>query len=394
MGRIELECGSIPFVARSDDMGLMHGYLTTRGGLPNFARKLAAGPVTVGYLGGSLTMMKEGWRPIFHAWLNKAHPRAKSHRQLHVGRGGVGSASGAFFLDQEICGHDPDLVFVEYAINDSYDFLTPPALRLAFIEGIVRSIKTRHPACDICFVYMHHILRGSEIASVVDDYERIAEHYGIPSIHAGRCLNDLVTRGEWSFRGESSAPALLRDECHPLPPGNQLLTRLIASSVTELLRLRCAMPVELPPSLTSRPFGGGRVIPVVSEMICGPHEIRHARVGNIDQEMRWFSLPAGSRLEVSGDFTVVGLYLVVGPRAGVLCLRQGGRAVERCVFDRWCSYERIATTIFAETGDDLMRRIGATTIELTAGIPDYSICSKLEQAPAERSFDVVGLFVI
>lgn len=375
-------------------MGLMHGYLTTRGGLPNFARKLATGAATIGYLGGSLTMMKEGWRPMFHAWLNKAHRRAQPHRQLHVGRGGVGSASGAFFLDQEICGHDPDLVFVEYAINDSYDFLTPPALRLAFIEGIVRSIRTRHPACDICFVYMHHILRGPEIARVVEDFERVAEHYGIPSIHAGRYFCDLVARGEWSFRGETAAPALLRDECHPLPPGNQLLTRLIAGSVAELIRLAPGTSAGLPPSLTPRPVVGGRVVPVSEEMIRGPFEIKQARVGNIEQELRWFSLSRGSKLEVAGDFAVVGLYLVVGPRAGVLRFQQGERAVERCVFDRWCSYERIATTIFAESGDDLRPCSGGAVVELTATVPDYSVCPKLEAAPTERSFDVVGLFVI
>jgi lysophospholipase L1-like esterase len=375
-------------------MGSMYGYLTTRGGLPNFARKLATGSVTVGYLGGSLTMMKEGWRPMFHAWLNKAHPRAKPHRQLHVGRGGVGSASGAFFLDQEICGHDPDLVFIEYAINDSYDFLTPPALRLEFIEGIVRSIKARHPACDICFVYMHHILRGPEIARVVDDYERIAEHYGIPSIHAGRYLVDLVARGEWSFRGETSATALLRDECHPLPAGNELLARLMARSVTELIRQPVRSSTELPAPLMPKPFVGGRVIPVTEEMIRGGFEIRQGRVGNIEQEMRWFSLPEGSCLEISADSTVVGLYLVVGPRAGVLRLEQGGRTVERCVFDRWCSYERIATTIFAKSGDDLERCAGVAAIRLTAALPDYSICPKLEIIPPTRTFDVVGLFVV
>lgn len=375
-------------------MGSMHGYLTTRGGLPNFARKLATGSVTVGYLGGSLTMMKEGWRPMFHAWLNKAHPRATPHRQLHVGRGGVGSASGAFFLDQEICGHDPDLVFVEYAINDSYDFLTPPALRLEFIEGIVRSIKVRHPACDICFVYMHHILRGPEIARAVDDYERIAEHYGIPSIHAGRCFVDLVARGEWSFRGETSAPALLRDECHPLLPGNELLARLMARSVAELTCSGNGGDRELRGSLVKSPVTGGRVVPIQPGMIRGSYEVRQGRVGNIEQEVRWFSLPEGSCLEISADCTVVGLYLVVGPRAGVLRLEQGGRTVERCVFDRWCSYERIATTIFAESGDDLERRYAMVSIRLTAALPDYSICPKLEIISPTRTFDVVGLFVV
>ena len=43
---------------------------------------------------------------MFHAWLNQSHPRNEPHRQLHVGRGGVGSASGAFFVHDEICGHE------------------------------------------------------------------------------------------------------------------------------------------------------------------------------------------------------------------------------------------------------------------------------------------------
>lgn len=372
----------------------MHGYLTTRGALPNFARKLATGSVTVGYLGGSLTMMKEGWRPMFHAWLNHTHPWSQPHRQLHVGRGGVGSASGAFFLADEICGHDPDLVFVEYAINDSYDFLTPPALRMEFIEGIVRSIKTRHPSCDICFVYMHHILRAREIAAVVDDYERVAAHYGIPSIHAGRYFVDLVARGEWSFRGESPAPVLLRDECHPLPPGNELLARLMTRSVTELVRMANGGIDELPPSLTRNPLTGGRVIPIVPEMIRGDYEVRQARVGNIEPEVRWYSLPEGSRLELSDEFAIAGLYLIVGPRAGVLRFQQSGRTVERCVFDRWCSYDRIATTIFAESGDDLQWGRGRASIELLSTPPDYSVCPRLESIPSARTFDVTGLFVV
>ena len=200
-------------------------YLIPRGGWPKLARRLANGPIAVGYLGGSLTMMKQGWRPLFHAWLNRQYPRDVPHRELHVGRGGVGSASGVFFVQDEICGHGPDLVFVEYAINDSYDFLTPPAVRREAVEGIVRNIRARHGDCDLCFVYMHHILRTEAIDQAIEDHEAVAAHYGLPSIRVGQFLRDLVASGAWSFRGEEGRPELLRDECHPVAAGNQLFIR-------------------------------------------------------------------------------------------------------------------------------------------------------------------------
>lgn len=375
-------------------MRSMHGYLTTRDGLPNFARKLATGTVTVGYLGGSLTMMKEGWRPMFHAWLNQAHPRAQPHRQLHVGRGGVGSVSGAFFVQDEICGHDPDLVFVEYAINDSFDFITPPALRLSAIEGIVRSIRMRHPACDICFVYMHHVLRGPEIGRVVDDCECVAAHYGIPSIHVGRYLTDLVSRGEWSFGGETAAPALLRDTCHPLPSGNKLITKLISKAVMELRAVDSSARPDLPPPFVATPMVGGRVMPLLPEMIRGPHEVKSGRVGNIEQEVRRYSFASGAHLEIQGDVPVVGLYVVVGPGSGVIRAQSGVRTVVRNLFDQWCSYERISTCILADSPADLKSAGGAMTIELTEQAPDYSVCPKLESIPVERTFEVVGLFTM
>ena len=330
---------------------------------------------------------------MFHAWLNKAHRRTVPHRELHVGRGGVGSASGAFFVQDEICGHDPDLVFVEYAINDSFDFITPPALRMAAIEGIVRSIKTRHPACDICFVYMHHVLRGAEIGRVVEDYESIAAHYGIPSIHVGRYLTDLVSRGEWSFGAETAAPALLRDTCHPLPAGNKLITRLITGAVDELLAAAQSQERGLAAPLCVNPMVGGRVIPLSPKMICGPYELKTGKVGNIDQEVTRHSLTSDSHLAIHGDFTVAGLYVVVGPAGGIIRARSGSRTLELNLFDQWCSYERISSCILVNSPAELTSAERSVTIELTNQIPDYSVCPKLEGIPPHRSLDVVGLFV-
>ena len=370
-------------------------YLRVREGLPEVGRKLAKGPICVGYLGGSLTMMKEGWRPLFHTWLNTRFPNDRAHRALHVGRGGVGSVSGAFFVQDEICGHDPDVVFVEYAINDSYDFLTPPALRRPAIEGIVRSIRLCHPTAEICLVYMHHVLRGEEIRAAVEDYESLADHYGLPSIHVGRFLLDRVEEGAWSFRGEGGLPALLRDECHPLPEGNRWIADLIAAAFLRLIRSEGgSAPRALPPACSRAPLVGGRVIPVDPSMIDGPYELESRKVGNYAAPVTWYALPEGTRLRWRAGPRVFGLFVVVGPRSGVVRAEAGGDRVEVALLDRWCTYERISTCILARDGEGLGGGKGDATIELSPEAPDYAACPKLEDPPSERRLDVVGLFVL
>lgn len=374
----------------------MMPYLRVRNGLPGFGRKLAGGPVRVGYLGGSLTMMKEGWRPLFHRWLNERFPAGSEHTALHVGRGGVGSASGVFFAGDEICGQAPDLVFVEYAINDSYDFLTPLALRRPAIEGIIRSIRLRHPECDICLVYMHHVLRGDEIGAVVADYEELAEHYGLPSVHVGRYLIDLVSRGGWSFRGEGGLPALLRDECHPLPEGNRLIAELLGAALARLIVSGSGDgPAVLPAARCKRPLVGGRVIPVGEGMIEGRFEREQRKVGNYAAAVTWYSLPEGSRLRWRLEAgRLFGLFVVVGPRSGVVEVVDGATRVEVCLLDRWCSYERISTCILVRDVEESGAFGGEVTVELISRLPDYSVCPKLETPPSERRLDVVGLFVL
>lgn len=339
-------------------------------------------------------MMKAGWRPLFHQWLNDTFPRAGSHRALHVGRGGVGSASGAFFVGDEICAHDPDLVFVEYAINDSYPFLTPSTLRLESIEGIVRSIRSRNPNCDICFVYMHHVDRGAEIREVVRAYEKVADHYGLPSIHVGRYLGDLVEGGDWSFRGEAGLPALLRDECHPLESGNRLIAELMAEGILGLLCDSRGGTSALPPNLTAKPLVGGRIVPVDGSMIEGPFQLQRRQVANYGSPVTFCSLPEGSRIRVSPDGELVGVYVVVGPSSGWVAATVGGERVERQLLDRWCHYERISTCILRETRDATDSGKHEAVIELSGRKPDYSVCPQVTTIPERRLLDVVGLFVV
>lgn len=373
----------------------MRDYVKKRRGLPQVARHVGNRPIVVGYLGGSLTMMKQGWRPMFHQWLNQAHPASEPHRAINAARGGVGSATGAFLIGDAIAGNDPDLIFVEYAINDSFDFLTPPDLRTQFVEGILHNIWTQHPNCDICLIYMHHIQRGDRIRKVVEEYERIADHYGIPSIHVGQYLIDLVSTGKWSFLGESPAPPLLKDECHPLGQGNRLVSEMIAGAFRQMLENSATDRIASPTPLSPNPLSGGRILPVEPEMIKGRYRIETGCVGNFPEPVTRYCMDRDSWLEIRVPHTVIGLYAVVGPTSGIMEMQtEDGETKSYTLFDEWCHYQRASTCILVENGSNIPRMDQPIKIRLTDKRPDYAICPKLESAPRDCSLDVFGLLVI
>ena len=105
-----------------------------RNGIPNAVARLSAGQsVRIAYFGGSITTQK-GWRVASRLWLQEQYPAA-AIAEINAAFGGTGSDLGAFRLSQDVLRHTPDLVFVEFAVNDGG---RPPDLILRSMEGIVR----------------------------------------------------------------------------------------------------------------------------------------------------------------------------------------------------------------------------------------------------------------
>ena len=171
--------------------------LSVRNGLPNFCRKLRAGePVRIAYFGGSITA-QEGWRPQSLEYFRSLSPTGKVE-QIHAAIGGTGSELGAFRLEQDVLRHKPDLVFVEFAVNDAG---TSPYRIRQSMEGIVRHIWKVLPETDICFVYtvtasnIPDLLAGRAKRST-STMEEIADYYNIPSVSFEPEIARLVKAGK------------------------------------------------------------------------------------------------------------------------------------------------------------------------------------------------------
>ena len=254
-----------------------------RGGLPNFLEKLkGAGELRVAYLGGSITAAP-GWRVKSLAWLKQQHPAAKLS-EIHAAIGGTGSDLGVFRLGHDVLQHKPDLLFVEFAVNDGG--ASPERIHQA-MEGIVRQTWKADPATDICFVYTlaHNQLADLEkglFQRSASAMEALADLYGIPSIHFGVDVARRVKDGLLIFKGEkpkefdpAKMPQLFStDAVHPLiETGHELYLQSIVRSWDPIKAASGkAAPHALPAPLRADNWEAAKMVPLQTGMLQGRWE--------------------------------------------------------------------------------------------------------------------------
>lgn len=202
-----------------------------RSGLPNvFARLKAGKPTVIAYLGGSITAgsgssdaARKSWRALTTAWFTAQYPKTKI-TEVDASIGGTGSELGVFRLQKDVLDKKPDLVFVEFAVND--DILNQ--LTGQSMEGIVRKIIAADPKTDICFVYTIHDrmrtdLNAGKLFWTMQLHETIADRYGIPSVNMGAAALDDMNAGKIKWE------EFTVDGCHPTDAGYLIYSKTLAA---------------------------------------------------------------------------------------------------------------------------------------------------------------------
>ncbi|MBQ4202493.1 MAG: SGNH/GDSL hydrolase family protein, partial [Thermoguttaceae bacterium] len=154
-----------------------------RDGIPHFLSKLAnKEEMKIAYFGGSITAAN-GWRVQTLAKFNEIFPDSK-FTEINAAIGGTGSDLGVYRLEYDVLRHNPDLVFVEFCVNDggaSYESIWRQ------MEGIVRQIWKHSNETDVVFVYTYRVGHENDYLAVktprsVSAMEQIADFYGVPSL--------------------------------------------------------------------------------------------------------------------------------------------------------------------------------------------------------------------
>jgi lysophospholipase L1-like esterase len=186
-----------------------------RGGLPRFFSKLQkGGPVTVGYYGGSITA-GPGWRNATYDWLGQTFPGAKLEL-VNASVGGSGSLVGVFRADADLVSKKPDVVFIEFSLNDGGDVRDRPEEVTGALEGLVRKLRKANPDTDICLVYTvtaESLEKANQgiCSNSISLHERVAAHYNLPSIHMGMESAKLFAEGKLVHQAPKTASGLTED---------------------------------------------------------------------------------------------------------------------------------------------------------------------------------------
>ncbi|PQO38806.1 acyl-CoA thioesterase [Blastopirellula marina] len=352
-----------------------------RDGLGNVQKKLESGEtVRVAYLGGSITAAN-GWRVKTTTWLKEKYPTA-TIEEIHAAIGGTGSDLGVFRLERDALQYKPDLLFVEFAVNDGG--ASPDRIWKA-MEGIVRQTWAANPKTDICFVYTFRVnyeepLRKGECPQAASAMELLADHYGIPSVNFAKKIVELESDGKLTFQSdepEEDKIQFSKDGVHPLDAGHELYTEVLADAIQQMAT--DAHPADhqakLKTSFVEDHWQAAKMVPIQPDMLSGnwkalPEEAQLQKSFGKRMGQIYEATEPGSKLTFRFKGSSAKLYDLLGPDGGQVIISVDGKLREKPVprFDSYCTYHRIATLSLA--GDVDPETVHEVTIEVHPDQPD------------------------
>lgn len=376
--------------ARAEDAALAPAVeCTARGGLPNFLAKAntAGAEIRIAYFGGSITA-QNGWRPKTLAYFQKTYPGAK-FSEINAAIGGTGSDLGVFRLKQDVLDKKPDLMFVEFAVNDGG---AAPEQIIRCMEGIVRQTWQSLPECDICFVYtlteqLSPPMLEGKFQRSASEMEKVAGHYGIPTIHMAMEVAKLAKEGKLLWK----APLPKTDEekqkvgdklvfapdgVHPHPEtGHELYLQSIVRSMPAIKDASKTPGAHaLPQPLNATNYQLAKMIPIGEATLSKgivPLDMQKDQFGK-----RWADrLPAlhkgsqpGETITFKFKGTRCAIYDLLGPDCGQVIVtldETPAKIVPR--FDSYCTYHRLASLMI---GTELPDAVHTVKIEIHPEQPD------------------------
>jgi lysophospholipase L1-like esterase len=131
------------------------------------------------FIGGSNTVAS-GYHNHVSRWLDEHFTSS----EVNSGIGGTASWYGLIRLQEDVIDHAPDMVIIEFAVNDASDLVT--SIRATGWQGageaLIRRIKAALPNCKIMVVNLvqqEDYVPHAGYVSSRDKWAAIANHYGL-----------------------------------------------------------------------------------------------------------------------------------------------------------------------------------------------------------------------
>jgi len=176
--------------------------------------------ITVAYIGGSIT---EGltvapqhpelcWANLSYEWLCGKYPNAKIN-YVNAGLSGTPSILGNIRLERDVLAHNPDICFVEFAVNDGME-----AKYKNSYESLVRTLLEQEN--DIAVVLLFTVIKSGHTCQ--PHMSEIGNNYKLPMISEPDSLGVEFAEGRMAWEDYSD------DESHPNVRGHEIVRDFVA----------------------------------------------------------------------------------------------------------------------------------------------------------------------
>jgi lysophospholipase L1-like esterase len=328
-------------------------HFKVREGFNHFLNKAKNGDsVNVVYFGGSITEAP-GWRVQSAEWL-KNYFKNEAIQEVNASIGGTNSEFGAYRFERDVAPYNPDLVFIEFAVNDSG---SDSLQILQAMEGIVRKIWNKNVNTDICFIYtiktekLDSVTTSSYFKSV-RTMEVVADHYGIPSINFGPEIAKRINNGtliaEASTAYVDTIPVFTNDGVHPyLETGHTIYTEVFANAFQLIDKYSKDVRRKLKEQLRQDNLVDATMVKVPASSFTGAWEKINNKNNDFYQSFgeripgTMMTSSTGDKISFKFTGDRIGLTDVIGPKSGYLLMQLDGAPADTIKrFDSYCYFYR------------------------------------------------------
>ncbi len=207
--------------------------------LKNFLAKVRAGEdVTVAFIGGSITEgYNAGTDMIFSAlvtdYLNTVYGTGSNVTCVNAGLSGTPSILGLIRSDRDIFYAEPDLIFIEFAVNDGQSQMDKNGFESLLKKSLT---QPQEPAV----IVLNSVTE--EGYTCQDDMNAIAFQYGVPSVNVKTAIWPYIEANDGEFAWGDWAS----DAAHPNASGHLLYSKFIFHLIELLDAAELEEEKELP----------------------------------------------------------------------------------------------------------------------------------------------------
>lgn len=282
---------------------------------------------TVAFIGGSITEMN-GYRPMVCDWLQTTYPETEFNF-VNSGISSTCSTTGAFRFERDVLSTKPDLVLIEFAVNDDQDAGHSRDACIRGMEGIIRHAKQSYPDTDLLVTYfvnpsMLEIWQSGQIPLSVSAHDQVMRHYGISTVGLAKEVADRISSKQltWNQFGGT----------HPAPTGNRIAADLVQDLLQTAWNLPEATGIDaaeftqpsLPKMIDPFSYAQGRLVPVSDADSDSNWQLGTPQWKSIKGSMRsrFESLQfissevVDSELHLRFGGSAIGIFVLAGPDAG------------------------------------------------------------------------------